>query len=260
MVMSVVATSGAITAAINAFDAGYHADYFKVRSLARAYLASPPSPITSMPLASTLSEVLPRWGAGRRGAPTCQSLAAMGTALNNTSLHLQLNNLQRSIPFLNISAGSRSLSAGAPFAAVADFDRCLVDTLSALSTGLFDGNTNVTYPMKSLLLLTSLMPAFDSQVRGGLTHAGVSGVKKTRYLLPKLGSSDAQKICALPFYVADCSSRNSAVLNREVSGSSYPALATEHGRIFDVLLFMQNGGAHPTVSFTPPALTRWYAI
>lgn len=260
MVMSVIATPGAITAAINAFSAGYHADYFAVRCLAQAYLVTPPAPITSMPLASALSAVLARWGAGRRGAPTCQPVAAMGAALNNTGIHLQLNNLQSCIPYLSISAGHRSLSAGAPFATVADFDRCLLGTLSALSTGLFVANTNVTYPMKSLLLLTSLMPAFDSQVKGGLARAGVSGVNKTRYLLPTLGSSDAQKICSLPFYAADCMARQAAVFTREVRSSLYPALATEHGRIFDVLFFMQNGVAHHTVTFTPPAHTRWYAI
>lgn len=260
MVMTVATAPGAITAAINSFSAGYHADYFAVRCLAKAYLAAPPSLATAMPLASALSGVLTRWGAGRRGAPTCQPVTNMGTALNSPILHSQLRNLEACIPFLAITAGRRCLAAGAPFAAVSGFDGCLIDTLRVLSTGLLVANTNVTYPMKSLLLLTGLMPAFDSQVKGGLAAAGVAGINKTRYLLPALGSADAQKICALPFYIADCISRQVAIISREAAGSFYPALASEHGRIFDVLLFIQNGAGHVTVRFAPPAHIRWYAI
>jgi hypothetical protein len=184
----------------------------------------------------------------------------MGTALNSPILHSQLRNLEACIPFLAITAGRRCLAAGAPFAAVFDFDGCLIDTLCVLSTGLLVANTNVTYPMKSLLLLTGLMPAFDSQVKGGLAAADVAGINKTRYLLPALGSADAQKICALPFYIEDCISRQAAIIGHEATGSFYPALANEHGRIFDVLLFMQNGAGHMTVRFFPPAHIRWYAI
>ncbi len=260
MVMTVATAPGAITAAINNFSTGYHADYFAVRCLAKAYLAAPPSPVTTMPLASALSGVLTRWGAGRRGAPTCQPVTTMGTVLNSQILHSKLRNLEACIPFLAITAGTRCLAASAPFASVSDFDDCLIDTLSVLSSGLLVANTNVTYPMKSLLLLTGLMPAFDSQVKGGLATAGVAGINRTRYLLPALGSPGAKKICALPFYIADCVSRQVAIITREAAGSSYPALASEHGRIFDVLLFMQNGAGHVTVHFAPPAHIRWYAI
>lgn len=184
----------------------------------------------------------------------------MATALNSPLLHSQLRNLEACRPFLTIKAGKRCLAAGAPFAAVSDFDSCLIGTLSVLSKTLLVGNTNVTYPMKLMLLLTGLMPAFDRQVKGGLAAAGVAGVDKTRYLLAALGSSDAKKICALPFYIADCISRQAAVIAREVAASYYPALASEHGRIFDVLFFMQNDTIHVTVHFAPPADIPWYAI
>lgn len=260
MVLTVTAVPGGISTAINTFNAGYHADYFMVRCLARAYLAAPPSAVTTMPLASALNGVLLRWGAGKRGAPTCQLISNMAAALIRPNLHLQLRNLEACIPFLTIIAGRRCLAAGAPFAAVTDFDSCLIDTLSTLSTGLLVGNTNVTYPMKLLLLLTGLMPAFDSQVKGGLASAGVTGINRTRYLIPVLGSADAQKICALPLYMADCIARQLATINHEIAASLYPNLVGEHGRIFDVLFFMQNGGHHVTVSFTPPVAIRWYAI
>lgn len=260
MVMTVAVAPGAIVSAINGFSANYHTDYFAVRCLARAYLAVPPSLATAMPLASALSEVLTRWGAGRRGAPTCMLDSAMGAALNNPILHSQLQNLEACIPFLTIAAARRCLAAGAPFATVTDFDKCLIDILRVLSNELLVANTNVTYPMKSLLLLTGLMPAFDSQVKGGLAAAGFSAVNKTRYLLPVHGSTDAKKICAFPFYMADCISRQAGIINREAIGSLYPALVNEHGRIFDVLLFMQNGGGHTTVHLVPPAHIRWYAI
>jgi hypothetical protein len=182
----------------------------------------------------------------------------MGAALNNPIIHSQLNDLQSCTPYLKISAGRRCLSAGAPFANVANFDACLISTLLALSTALFVNNASVTYPMKSLLLITGLMPAFDSQVKGGLARAGVSGVNKTRYPLPMVGSNDPKKICSLPFYIADCMSRQATVFSREVSSSLHPCLATEHGRIFDVLLFIQNGGAHNTITFSWSTGDRWY--
>ncbi|WP_158713782.1 hypothetical protein [Metapseudomonas resinovorans] len=263
MVLSVSSTPGAITAAVNSFSSSYHADYFAVKGLARAYLASAPSVATASPLAGALSRVLTRWGAGKRGAPSCQPVAAITHALSSATFHRKLVDLEASISFLAISGGRRALNHGSPFASVSAFDDCLIDTINSTSAALLIGNTNVTYPMKSLLLLTGLIPAFDSQVRGGLAVAGLSGVKKTRYLLPKKGSADAQKICALPFYISECISRLSPAINSAISASSYPALAGEHGRIFDVLLFVQNGLTPRTavVTFTsPPSGTPWYAI
>lgn len=263
MGFSVTSTSGAITAAVNAFNSSYHADYFTVRGLAKTYLATPPSAITASPLAGALRSVLTNWGAGKRGAPSCQSVAAITHALSSATFHKDLVNLETSINYLAISSGRRCLNHSSPFATVAAFDDCLIDTLNSISTALLVSNTNVTYPMKSLLLLTGLMPAFDSQVKGGLAIAGVSGVNRTRYLLPTKGSADSKKICALPFYIAECISRFSSVISKEVSASSYPTLSCEHGRIFDVLLFVQRGltPATAVVSFSPPLIgTHWYSI
>lgn len=263
MVLSVSSTPGAITAAVNSFSSSYHADYFAVRGLARVYLAAVPSIATASPLAGALSSVLIRWGAGRRGAPLCQPVAAIAHALSSAIFHRKLIDLEASISSLEISGGQRCLSHGSSFVSVAAFDDCLIDTIIYISAAFFVGNTNVTYPMKSLLLLTGLMPAFDSQVKGGLAVAGVSGVNKTRYLLPTKGSADAQKICALPFYISECISRLSPVISSAISASSYPTLAGEHGRVFDVLFFVQNSltPAAAVVTFaSPPTGAPWYAI
>jgi hypothetical protein len=260
MGITVSARSGAIAAAINSFSPGYHGDYFAAERLSSAYLSAPPSASTAMPLAITLSQVLNRWGAGKRGAPTCQPIPLISTALQNPQLHSQLKALKICRSFFGILGGSRQLSKGAPFRHVPQFDACLIDTLCSLSLHFLQGNTNVTYPMKLLLLLTGLMPAFDSQVRGGLAVAGFPGFKKTRYLLPAIGSADAEKICALPFYIAECVSKQGAVIAREIAASSYPSLVNEHGRLFDVLLFMQSGRAHVTVRFGFSGGTKWYQI
>lgn len=260
MGMSITATASEITAAINAFNSGYHADYFAVRCLARKYLENPPSSLTTMPLASVLNDVLTRWGAGKRGAPVSLAPESTAAALSDIALHSCLVSLERCVPHLEIIGGRRGLATGAPFQTVAEFDSCLISTLSSLSQQLFEKNTNVTYPMKSLLLLTGLMPAFDSQVKGGLANAGVSGVKKTQYLLPSTGDVDAKKICSLPFYIADCMSSYSELLASGIANCRYPTLSAEQGRIFDVLLFMQNNGAHITVGFHSPKKDRWYEI
>lgn len=235
-----------ITTAINSFNSAYHSDYFKVKELAGRYLNSPPAVETSLPLADALSSVLTNWGAGKRMAPICQPIAEITKRLSNIAFHRDLIALQRSANALEIREGRRELKSGASFGSVSEFDDCLIDTMSFISTAFFIGNTNVTYPMKSLLLITGLMPAFDSQVKGGLAVAGVTGVKKNRYLIPQKGSPDARKICAVPFYIADCISNTSNVINVAIAASDYPNLVGDTGRIFDVLLFEQN-------SLTPEA-------
>lgn len=213
-------------------------------------------------LAGALSGALTRWGAGKRGAPSCQPISNIAAALNNTTLHANLANLEASLPYLAINSNLRRLNPGSPFKSVSDFDKCLLDTLHQISNQILVGNTNVTYPMKSILLITGLMPAFDSQVKGGLAVAGVTGVNKTRYAMPMYGSADAKKICSLPFYIAECVSRCSPTINREVAASNYPDLIGEHGRIFDILFFMQNGvsASSAVVQFSPPTGIRWYDI
>lgn len=253
----------AIKAAINSFNPAYHSDYFEVKDLARHYLAFPPTFETSSPLADALSRVLINWGAGKRSAPKCQSVAAITQALIDEVLHGNLVSLQRSTSFLEMRDGQRQLKFGSPFVSITEFDDCLIDTIDFISTTFLVGSTNVTYPMKSLLLITGLMPAFDSQVKGGLAVAGVTGVKSTRYLIPKKGSLGARKICAIPFYIADCFSRSSPVINAAISASRHPALADDMGRIFDVLFFEQNALTSKTaiIKFTSlPNGAPWYAV
>jgi hypothetical protein len=156
--------------------------------------------------------------------------------------------------------GKRSLKDGGPFVSVEDFDQCLIAALSILAEVIMIGSTNVTYPMKALLLTTGLTPAYDSQVKGGLRIAGVSGIDKTRYLLPRADCSDARKICALPFYIAHCVARSRHQLDAAIEDSRYPMLKGEYGRLFDVLLFLQRRRTPQTalVRFFATAGRRWY--
>jgi hypothetical protein len=156
--------------------------------------------------------------------------------------------------------GKRSLKDGGPFATVEDFDQCLLAALNMLAEVIMVGNTNVTYPMKAMLLTTGLSPAYDSQVKGGLRIAGVSGIDKTRYLLPHADCSDARKICALPFYIAHCAARSRCQLDAAIENSRYPMLKGEYGRVFDVLLFLQRRRTPQTalVRFSAEAGRRWY--
>lgn len=185
----------------------------------------------------------------------------MATCLADPDLHSGLARLAASPAFLSLANGTRTLRPGAPFASVADFDECLLGALEALAAGLLERNTNVTYPMKALLLLTGLMPAFDSQVRGGLAVAGVGGINRTRYPMPTRGSADAQKICALPFYLADCADAGKG-LGDAIRASRYPTLLGDTGRLFDVVLFMQKDrdGRAVAVEWQGPAMRQWYCV
>lgn len=261
MSFNVTSKQGAITTAVNMFNEKYHEDYFKIRYLAKSYLATD-TLATVSPLADALIDVLTSWGAGRRAAPSCQPVEVMVAALNSTAMRRDLADLEASIPHLAITASRRALNSGGPFASVVDFDKCLMRTLHSISINFFVFNTNVTYPMKSLLLLTGLMPAFDSQVKGGLAIAGVVGVNMTRYLMPEYGTTNAKKICSLPFYIADCVSHSLPLINRDVESSKYFKLVGEYGRIFDILLFMQKKLTKATavVQFHPPLNINWYDI
>jgi hypothetical protein len=171
MSFKILGDTGALTRAIDTFKAQYHDDYFKVRSEGKAYLAAPVSLASARRLVGPLLAALNSWGAGKRGAPACTTVDAAAQGLSAQGLHGMLQDLANSVDDLDVVGGRRVLGEGAPFANVAEFDRALIDTLNMLADALLPGNTNVTYPMKALLLITGLAPAYDksriaSHIRG----------------------------------------------------------------------------------------------
>jgi len=260
MSFSVIGETGDLARAIDEFNAQYHEDYFAVRTQATSYLTEPLSFLSAHGLAGPLLAALKSWGAGKRGAPSCKSIDTAAQALCEPALQGLLKNLENSFQYLDVIEGRRVVKDGAPFATVAEFDDGLIKALNMLADALLVGNTNVTYPMKALLLITGLTPAYDSQVKGGLAIAGVSGINKTRYLLPRVACGDAKKICALPFHIAHCVAHSRRVLDAAIETSRYPMLRGEYGRLFDVLLFVQRGRTPQTalLNFTSSIGERWY--
>jgi hypothetical protein len=252
--------TAALALSINRFRQQYHEDYFRVRVQARQYLEGALSHASATATAAALLVALKSWGAGRRNAPSCKSLTIATQGLFDTVLRDSLRDLSRSFEYLDMVDGKRVLLYGAPFVHVEDFDRCMLTTLNTLAEALLVDNTNVTYPMKALLLLTGLTPAFDGQVKGGLKVGGVSGIAKTSYLLPRADCSDAQKICTLPFYIAHCVARSRGELDTAIKLSRYPMLNGEYGRLFDVLLFMQRRRSPQTalLRFSTTPGYQWY--
>lgn len=131
----------------------------------------------------------------------------------------------------------------------------LVDSESSCST--------VTYPMKALLLLTGLMPAFDGQVQKGSSHGNFAGMNRTRYLMPQdPNGPHGKKISRLPFLLGNCWMRHINILRSAIAASRYPQLMTEPGCVFDVLFLMQASSA-PIVSYqTSPGTipSDWYDL
>jgi len=253
--------TAALTQAINTFNAQYHRDYFSVRRHAAAYLAGSPALPHAQQLAVHLSGALESWGAGKRLAPSCRTVDAAAQALCNPALHARLQELAQSFPYLEVIERKRHLKEGAPFPTVEQFDRALIAALGMLADALLVNNTNVTYPMKALLLITGLMPAYDSQVKGGLAIAGVAGINKTRYLLPTGNGADTMKICVLPFHIAESVKHSRVLFDTAIENSLYPELKGEYGRLFDILFFMQHGRCKKTalIEFCAPTpLRRWY--
>ena len=242
-----------VAAAIDDFRGSYHADYARVRDIAKSYLCEPPSTANTAALSEVMYQVLGNWGAGSRKAPIRRSPADTALRLLNPSLHNRLNKLagDASSGLRLDLQGARGLTPTSLFDDVKSFDHDLLHTLAELAEAFFENNTNVTYPTKTLLLITGLAPAWDSQVRKGLRRSGMTGMSGTQFLLPADSSKAlGQRLCRLPFWVANCWDTHQDIFQKAVRQSNYPALCSDPGRVFDVLLFMQQDLRRPqTLAF-----------
>lgn len=240
-----------IACALNDFRPSYHADFAHIRQLSKSYLAQRPTQGLVDELARALRDALNNWGAGKRSAPRLKIPTQIAVALADEVLREQLINLHRGgIQTLGVNESHRIFRSALCHTELETFDLHLLAILNKLADALFIGNTNVTYPMKALLLITGFMPALDSQVRKGLTRAGMPGLRY-RQLLPKNAhSAPGRRVCQLPFLLGDCWERHNTLLMEGIRASAYPQLSTEPGRVFDVLLFMQQDPQRsPLLSF-----------
>lgn len=262
MSLDVIANKEHIVATINEFSTQYHTNYFEVRNLAANYITSPDETNAEL-LANQFRKVLCCWGAGKRKSPAVQNSTAIQKFLLDTTVQKQLVefvNMPLTTLAIRNNYTQRVINGDCSAEKLEKFDLKLHLILSKLSTGVLVNNASVTYPMKSLLLLTGFMPAFDSRVRKGLGMSGFSGTDVTQFNMPKtVNSAGAKKISCLPFMLADCYAKNTMLFDAAISASNYPQLLTEPGRVFDVLLFMQ--GAKNKKFFTlVPTSHRWYQL
>lgn len=234
-----------IQKALDAFRPSYHADFLEVRARARRLLDGELGLRESGTLATRLRQALSAWGAGRRGAPCLKASKEMDGFLRQERL---LNRLRRWSTITPGFAGSKRALIGQRQVSTSQFDDELILTLNEFAEGLFVGNTNVTYPMKAVLLITGIMPAFDSQVRRGMQRGGFAGMASTQFRVPTNPESPGgRKITRLPFLLGELWRRNADELMSAISRSSYPQLESEPGRVFDILLFMQAQETSPVI-------------
>ncbi|SFB02369.1 hypothetical protein SAMN04515620_11312 [Collimonas sp. OK607] len=261
MTARLIGTVSEVSAAIDGFSTAYHNDFALLRDFGRMYIHSQSTANVSA-LSEALREVLANWGAGRRKAPALRSVDSFKISLNAPALHRDLA-LLHALPLssLTLVGNQPSLAnSSTPAVTVAAFDACLFRTLAALSTGLFNGNTNVTYPMKAALLIAGVMPAFDSQVRRGLQRGGFIGMNKTQHLLPRNALyAGGMKVARLPFLLGQCWSAYAAQFAAGLSGSNHRALSVEPGRVFDVLFFMQGNPQQP-ILIQHHGANKWYEM
>jgi hypothetical protein len=264
MPVDIIATQPEITSAINAFSSHYHLAFKRTIALARRYLhAGAPVQALVAPLASRLRATLVAYGAGTRGAPACHSMAAIETALVDPILFTALQAFAKSARSLRMSGPCRSIAPRtvAQGTGIAQAESQMLTALTLLSAGLFIGCTNVTYPMKALMLLTGAIPAFDSQVKEGLTLGGFPGFASTRYLLNTPSTSAARmKLTRLPFLLGDCYWRHRALLSSAAAQSLQPHIFRYPGRLFDVLLFVQGRNGHPVIVQLLGGAPNWHQL
>src|SRR5271166_3111679 len=144
-----------VTDAINRFPATYSDDYFKVRPIGRRYAVEPqPTEAIALELANEVRRVLQRWGAGKREAPRLRNTEDILSGFLDNQFHAEIANLSLlTIADLGIDHKLRRLVHSEHRAGdIEDFDRRLLSVLRRLSDLMFCNNTNVTYPMKALLL------------------------------------------------------------------------------------------------------------
>jgi len=258
----IVGKASQIANAVRDFPAAFHADFREVRPLAQQYLnESPPSERTIAPLARELRCVLGSWGAGKREAPELLGRDEFVRVLGDPKLHSVLQALgRRPLSSLGIVGGRRAFNGQPASENELDlFDSTLFLALHTLGERLFIQNTNVTYPMKAVLLITGLMPAFDRQVRTGLQRGGFAGMEKEQYLLPSDSSrADGKKITRLPFLLGRCWSDFATRLLEGLGNSPAPELVNEPGRVFDVLLFRQSTAS--VLVKLEPRTAGWYHL
>ncbi|WP_327438711.1 hypothetical protein [Pseudomonas donghuensis] len=231
-----------ITSALNDFKQSYHQDFANVQPVARRYLNAPSGSANAVLLAQALSTALRNWGACKRRSPILRPVPQIESALKEKRLHDRLLKLsQQSLSAFSLDQQeNRLLENNAPFNEAGAFDKEILGILNTLADVLFFNNTSVTYPMKALLLITGLMPALDSQVRGGLTRAGKAGFTGQQLLPRNAQQAAGRRICELPFYLGHCWSSNREVFMKGILGSNHQGLQDTPGRVFDILLFMQN--------------------
>lgn len=264
MSVKVLDNARLITDAINAFPRGYQVGYFKCRTIGKRYLSeATPADDLVTDLATSLRCTLKDWGAGERGAPALRTDRDFSNALREPEIYSLLTELAGApLPQLAVALQRRYLSGNpAARAALVSFDSNLLSLLRALGDRLFVANTNVTFPMKAVLLITGFMPALDSRVRMGLQRGGFLGMNKTQYmLLDDAAHADGKKISRLPFLLGQCWTTCEQQLQEGIIKSTFPDLREEPGRVFDVLLFVQaDKRNHILVTCDPPD-RDWYEL
>jgi len=257
MALDLIADKNLLILSINNFSKKYHIDFFTTKNLSENYLRHINEP-SALALAENFGRTLCAWGAGRRKAPKIKSYLEITSAL------LDIIVIETIKFFSGIRITDFKIIGGAPqfgntAISIEDFRKRALNSLILFSEKFFIGNTGITYPMKSLLLLTGFMPAWDSQVRKGLSLSGFHGTN-AHLLLPDQDDSTAfQKISSLPFYLGDCYTKNKDTFDTAIRESNYPELISDPGRLFDILFFMQGSKQHRIFSCSGVS-TRWYRI
>jgi hypothetical protein len=263
MPLRLTATSAEISNAVNGFPAAYHRDYSEFRPIARRWSTErQPAAAVVSELTPAFRRVLRSWGAGKRKAPTLRREEDFAATFVDVRLHRDVVRLlEMSQAGLAVDAECRRLVNGSHVPGdLKDFDDTLLSVLREISQRLFVDNTNVTYPMKVLLLISALMPALDNQVRAGLGRAGFSGVKRTQFLVPvNPASADGKKLTRLPFVLGQCWAEFATEFRDGICQSNFAGLLQEPARVFDVLFFMQANGK-TSLLILHPQNKPWYDL
>jgi hypothetical protein len=225
----------AIVDSIKLFPIRYHDVFKEVRIAADSWFeTTKEDKAVRNNLAGLLHQGLKMYGAGCQGAPEVADEDSISESLKSVGcrqLLIAVKNQGRELFFNpNSNFDTESIFAGDLFKAISFVREHFYKT----------SVQSITYYMKAIMLLTGAIPAFDGNVRDGLTSIGVLDMKTQVNTPHKLDSSEMRKIVGILRVFRDAWHINGEIFLKAIdqanpSGASL--IKSSPARQFDILLF-----------------------
>jgi len=233
----------AVEAAAGLYPASYHRDYAVVRRSALPYLAGDLGDRVVSELAGNLDFALRSWGAGKRAAPDIVDSDSLANSLRSVEFHGYLRELTSlGLSAFGLGGNRREVNGRTDREQLLNLRRCLWGALVHISRTMLvrPSGVPVTYPTKTLLMLTGLLPALDQNARAGMWSAEITGMSGRYRTIRMEWEGDLARLWGLLFLFGDCWQRHGQALSGAFRTAGLGEVVDDlaaPGRVFDILFF-----------------------